>query len=92
MSNSWKYIHNDHNVAILVLTDDDLDKSLVVGKLLKKSNDILPVRLPNEDVAACGGSGGDEESQPLNNDNSQTDSSSSVWIVVDKLLLYLRCQ
>ena len=77
MSNSWKYIHNDHNVAILVLTDDDLDKSLVVGKLLKKSNDILPVRLPNEDVAACGGSGGNEESQPVNDDNSQTDSSSS---------------
>lgn len=49
-SNLWQYIYNDHLIAKLHLTADELDNNTVVGKLLRKNKDILPVRLPSEDI------------------------------------------
>lgn len=49
-SNLWQYIHNDHLIAQLNLTQNEINNDIVVAKLLRKNKDILPVRLPSEDI------------------------------------------
>lgn len=49
-TNVWQYIYNDHTIAKLNLTSNDIDNENVVARLFRKNKDILPVRLPSEDI------------------------------------------
>lgn len=49
-ANLWEYIYNDHTIVKMNLIDSGVNNDAIIGKLQKKSKDVLPVRLQSEDI------------------------------------------